>query len=125
MLPGQIVAANQITPQWQTSQQSEQRNYKIILECQQAPYVGVFQNCGLKLYHQGENIENAEIIIAGGMPQHHHGLPTSPKIEWSGDSGQYKIQGLKFSMPGNWVLNFYIDSKGLGKDQASIIFEIK
>lgn len=56
----------------------------------------------------GQPIENAEITVAGDMPQHGHGLATQPQVtEYLGD-GQFLIEGLKFQMGGWWVMNFTI-----------------
>jgi hypothetical protein len=42
------------------------------------------------------------------MPQHGHGLPTVPQVtKYLGD-GFYQVEGLKFHMPGWWVVKFNI-----------------
>lgn len=41
----------------------------------------------------GEPIENAEITLDGGMPQHDHGFPTTPKVTKSLGNGDYLIEG--------------------------------
>lgn len=56
---------------------------------------------------QGTAVEKADIEIFGGMPAHRHGLPTQPVIEETG-AGNYRIQGMKFSMTGEWELWFEI-----------------
>lgn len=57
----------------------------------------------------GAPIESAEIHVDGGMPQHGHGLPTSPEItEYLGD-GRYLLEGMKFNMSGWWVINVHVD----------------
>jgi hypothetical protein len=51
------------------------------------------------------------------MPQHGHGLPTSPQAtEYLGD-GRYLIEGVRFNMGGWWELKFSI-SAGQGDDSA-------
>lgn len=60
----------------------------------------------------GSPIENAEISVDGGMPQHGHGLPTSPKVtEYLGD-GEYRVEGLRFQMTGFWEVKFDIRAGG-------------
>jgi hypothetical protein len=57
-------------------------------------------------------IENAEITVAGDMPQHGHGLATQPQVtEYLGD-GQYLVEGMKFQMGGWWVMDFTISANG-------------
>lgn len=56
----------------------------------------------------GSPIGGAMIQIDGGMPEHGHGLPTSPRAEPDGAPGTYVIKGMKFSMPGWWQLQLDI-----------------
>jgi hypothetical protein len=56
----------------------------------------------------GEPVENAAILISGGMPQHGHGFPTNPAVtEYLGD-GDYLVEGMRFQMPGWWQMTFAI-----------------
>jgi len=56
----------------------------------------------------GLPIDAAVIEITGGMPEHHHGLPTRPRVEPAGEPGLYRISGVRFSMTGWWVLTLTI-----------------
>ena len=58
----------------------------------------------------GEAIENADIFIDGGMPQHGHGLPTRPRVTRQLGPGTYQVEGVKFNMGGWWELKLRIDS---------------
>lgn len=59
-----------------------------------------------------EPIENALIVIEGGMPLHDHGLATSPQVtDYLGD-GQYLVEGLRFHMPGEWLMQLQVDHMG-------------
>ncbi|CAM5381255.1 hypothetical protein ATER59S_01740 [Aquamicrobium terrae] len=70
---------------------------------------------------QGAPVENAAIDVSGGMPQHAHGLPTSPQVtEYLGD-GRYRIEGVKFSMHGWWQLRVGV-SAAAGSD--TVVFNI-
>ncbi len=60
----------------------------------------------------GRPVDNAEISVSGGMPQHGHGLPTRPRITQHLGSGDYVIEGLKFHMTGRWEIRFDISSGG-------------
>ncbi len=53
---------------------------------------------------KGQPVTGAAVMVDGGMPQHHHGLPTAPRATAATAAGDYVINGVKFSMPGWWVL---------------------
>jgi hypothetical protein len=71
----------------------------------------------------GASVENIDISIAGGMPQHGHGLPTSPKVTKNLGGGRYLIEGMKFNMPGWWTLTVSIDGHE-GSDSATFNLEL-
>lgn len=50
----------------------------------------------------GEPVDGARFAIAGGMPEHNHGLPTSPRVTEDLGNGDYRLQGIRFHMKGNW-----------------------
>ena len=56
----------------------------------------------------GKAVEDAEIQIGGGMPDHNHGLPTSPQVTDYLGEGRYLVEGVKFTMSGWWELRFGI-----------------
>jgi hypothetical protein len=63
----------------------------------------------------GRPLKNAEITVNGDMPEHGHGLPTQPVVTKVTD-GDYVVQGLKFSMPGWWIITFNV--KALNIDDS-------
>jgi hypothetical protein len=67
----------------------------------------------------GSPVEHAVIAIDGGMPQHGHGLPTSPEITQELGGGRYLIEGMKFNMPGWWTLTVEVAAEGAGTDSAT------
>ena len=69
----------------------------------------------------GNLIENANILIDGGMPQHNHGLPTKPRVTKNLGQGDYQIEGLRFNMGGWWEVKLFISSE-FGED--TVIFNI-
>lgn len=69
----------------------------------------------------GAPVEGAAITVSGGMPQHNHGLPTSPQATDYLGEGRYRIDGVKFTMSGWWQLHFGI-SAAAGSD--SVVFNI-
>jgi len=60
----------------------------------------------------GRPVENAAIAVDGDMPQHGHGLPTRPQATRYLGNGDYLVEGLKFHMPGWWVMDFVITAHG-------------
>jgi hypothetical protein len=65
----------------------------------------------------GTPVEDASIRVDGGMPDHDHGLPTSPQATAHLGEGRYLVEGVKFNMGGWWVLRFAISSPA-GDDEA-------
>ena len=57
-------------------------------------------------------VDNAEIKIDGGMPQHGHGLPTRPQVTQNLGNGDYQVEGLKFQMTGWWEVCYDITAEG-------------
>ena len=66
----------------------------------------------------GTPVAGATITLQGGMPAHAHGLPTTPEIVPAGTPGDYRIEGMKFSMPGHWTLTPTIWADGV-RDAAT------
>jgi hypothetical protein len=60
----------------------------------------------------GALVENAQIAVDGDMPQHGHGLPTRPQVTRYLGNGDYRVEGLKFHMPGWWIVEFDITAGG-------------
>ena len=69
----------------------------------------------------GEAVENAEIAVDGGMPDHNHGFPTAPEITEEIGGGEYLLEGVKFSMAGWWELKLDITA---GDQTDSVTFNI-
>ena len=58
----------------------------------------------------GETISNAQLVVSGGMPQHNHGLPTSPAVTAALEDGDYKVEGIRFHMRGYWEIRISIEA---------------
>lgn len=78
----------------------------------------------------GQPLDECDVAVSGGMPAHDHGLPTQPRVrpaagEDSGDmtEGGYRLEGLRFHMPGAWVLQFDIDC-GAVHDTVAVALEL-
>jgi YtkA-like protein len=66
----------------------------------------------------GAPVDSATVSVDGGMPQHGHGLPTSPRVTRALGNGDHLIEGVKFNMGGWWVVRFAITSSA-GTDTVS------
>jgi hypothetical protein len=69
----------------------------------------------------GKPIDNAEVTVDGGMPQHGHGLPTKPRVTKSLGNGDHVVEGMKFNMGGWWVVKFRVMADA-GSD--SVVFNL-
>lgn len=93
-----------------TTRSSEQGIYRVSYEPELNPVpINQIQTWTIRVIQpEGEPVEDAVITVDGGMPQHGHGLPAVPKVtEYLGD-GRYRVDGMKFNMPGWWVVTFEI-----------------
>ncbi|MEL6300066.1 MAG: cytochrome c peroxidase [Pseudomonadota bacterium] len=85
--------------------------------------VGKLQTWNLILEDaQGTPVRDAHVVVGGGMRAHGHGLPTQPEVSTSMRAGHYQLEGLQFSMTGEWTLALSIDS-ATGRDR--ILFEFR
>lgn len=69
----------------------------------------------------GTPVNDAQITIDGGMPQHGHGLPTQPVVTRHAGNGDHLVEGVKFTMSGWWVMQFHVHSAA-GDD--SLVFNL-
>ncbi len=60
----------------------------------------------------GKPVNNAKIIVVGDMPEHGHGLPTQPEVTKIGAEGLYRVDGMKFQMPGWWIVTISVMANG-------------
>jgi hypothetical protein len=58
----------------------------------------------------GAPVDNATILIDGGMPEHGHGLPTRPRVTRALGNGLYEIEGVRFNMGGWWEFKLTINA---------------
>lgn len=116
--------AESATPYWQVKQTGVNQLYMAHLDCENAPATGPFQNCQLSITDLlGNAVTPQKLLIDGGMPHHGHGLPTSPVLTELEQPGQYRIDGLKYNMPGAWLLGFQVNTEA-GQDKIVFDFVI-
>ena len=69
----------------------------------------------------GKPVKKAKIYIHGGMPEHRHGFPVTPRVRKNLGNGNFLIEGVKFSMIGSWEMRLNIKEETV-RDRA--IFKI-
>lgn len=52
----------------------------------------------------GNPVSGAAVSIDAGMPEHNHGMPTRPQVVAGSVAGEYRVEGMKFQMPGRWLV---------------------
>ncbi len=60
----------------------------------------------------GKPVNNAKVTVVGDMPEHGHGLPTQPEVIKIGAEGLYRVDGMKFTMPGWWIVTISVMADG-------------
>ena len=71
----------------------------------------------------GVPLNGAQMSVVGGMPDHDHGLPTSPVVTGEIAPGRYLLEGVRFHMPGRWLLTFDVTS-AQGQESATLEFQL-
>ena len=71
----------------------------------------------------GAPLSGARMSVFGGMPDHDHGLPTSPVVTREITPGRYLLEGVRFHMPGRWLLTFAVISDQ-GSESATLEFRL-
>lgn len=70
----------------------------------------------------GVPVDSATVTVDGGMPQHGHGLPTTPRVTRALGNGDHLVEGMKFNMGGWWVVKFHVLASA---GQDSVVFNLK
>ncbi|MFK7967100.1 MAG: FixH family protein [Burkholderiaceae bacterium] len=72
---------------------------------------------------RGAPVSHARVSIAGGMPDHGHGLPSQPQVTRELRAGVYLVEGMRFNMRGAWELKVAIASP-TGRDVATLAVRV-
>lgn len=90
---------------------TEQKHYQVGIKPVSEPVViGKLHSWEVSVKQaSGQPLSGAKILVDGGMPQHHHGLPTQPRMTRELGDGRYLVEGVKFSMSGWWEFKLKIE----------------
>jgi hypothetical protein len=113
------------SPDSSTTLMSQQGHYRVSYQSKTEPIpLNRIHSWTLHLETaDGEAVDDAQIAIYGGMPSHKHGFPTAPRVTQGLGNGNYRVEGLKFSMSGQWELWLNIRAGGQ-TDKAVIHVEL-
>jgi hypothetical protein len=72
----------------------------------------------------GRPAAGATIVVTGERRYALNPLPTAPRVSSAQAEGQYRVEGLRFHMAGEWQLDFAV-SLGEIRDRASLDVVVK
>jgi len=100
---------------------SSQRNvYTVSFESSLEPIeINRIHSWTLSISSDGEPVTGAELTISGGMPAHDHGMPTRPRVTEELGNGEYRLEGMRFHMGGDWEVS--IEIKADGKSDTVVV----
>jgi len=73
----------------------------------------------LHITSDGEPVTGASLAVSGGMPAHDHGMPTRPRVTAELGNGEYRLEGMRFHMGGDWEVS--IEIKANGKSDTVVV----
>ena len=73
---------------------------------------------GIELMDGTSEIPTA-VRFDGGMPSHGHGFVTRPRVTRNLGRGEFLVEGVKFHMPGDWIIQIAVTSHET-TDQVSL-----
>ncbi len=89
---------------------SDSGNYRIHARPAASP-VGLHQMhdwvVGIELAGAASEVPTG-LLFDGGMPAHGHGFVTRPRVTQNLGGGEFLVEGVKFHMPGAWVLQITV-----------------
>ena len=60
----------------------------------------------------GKPVTHADIDLTADMPEHLHGMTTTPLVQETDTPGLYLVRGMNFHMPGFWEVTLDISGAG-------------
>ena len=109
--------------QWVSNSQAG--HFTIELQPPKSISIGAFQHWHIVVTdNQGQAVYPVKVHIAGGMEDHGHGLPTAPKVTRYLGDGRYLIEGVQFTMAGQWLWQLLVENE-TARDSAEFRFQLE
>jgi hypothetical protein len=70
----------------------------------------------------GNALNGIKLEVDADMPAHGHGLLTQPKVKPGNAPGRYRVEGLRFHMPGYWEIRLHVNDRG---NRDGLIFPVE
>jgi hypothetical protein len=67
----------------------------------------------------GNALDGVSLKVNADMPAHGHGLLSNPQIKPGSAPGRYRVEGLRFHMPGYWEIR--LQMRYLGKQDGLVL----
>lgn len=102
--PGELIVTNDLY--------SEGGSIRITyyLEGENAPLNDIHSWMLLLEDKHGAPIDDAEIVVSPDMPEHLHGMLTKAEVHKLDEPGMYRVDGMKFHMPGWWEITMDVST---------------
>jgi len=115
------------TAGWRGPHRSEDGALELrIADVPEVPPAGPMQSWVLRVTDgAGAPVEGAQVTVDGLMPKHGHGLSTVPRVGAGLGEGRYRVDGLRFQMPGRWVLFFDVAPPGAPPTRFAVALEVE
>lgn len=92
-----------------TSHLTEKGLYRVSLHPPSVVTINSYQTWGIYIEDAtGAALDKAVLKLSADMPAHGHGLLTEPRIRPGSAPGRYRVEGLRFHMPGYWEIRVQI-----------------
>ena len=106
------------------SWQSERQVYTLSVQSSLDPIeINRIHNWTLTITRDGVPVEAAQLSISGGMPEHDHGMPTSPQVTQYLGEGRYLLEGMRFHMSGYWEITIEVAADG-SRDTVTVVLNL-
>lgn len=87
--------------------------YRVTFHSPAVVAVNRYQTWGIYIEDAaGAALDGAALKVSAEMPAHVHGLLTEPRITPGSAPGRYRVEGLRFHMPGYWEIRIQLDQAG-------------
>lgn len=99
--------------------------YRITLHPPAPIHLNQYQTWGVYVEDAaGLVVDKARVELSADMPAHGHGLLASPQVSAGSAPGRYRVEGLRFHMPGHWEIKVQVNRAGK-RDELVLPIELE